>query len=135
MVEGEIKNVTISQSSGKWFASIQTEREAAIPTPSGDMIGIDVGIARFATLSDGAFYEPCNSFKTLESALRKTQQAMSRKVKFSNNWKKAKAKVHQIHSTIANAEKISCTRPQRRSAKTTRSSVLRICSKKHVQDF
>jgi hypothetical protein len=48
-VEGDIKNVTVSQSCGKWFAAIQTEREVAIPTPSGDMIGIDVGIARFAT--------------------------------------------------------------------------------------
>ena len=49
MVEGKIKNVTISQSCGKWFAAIQTEREAATPTPNGDMVGIDVGIARFAT--------------------------------------------------------------------------------------
>ena len=103
MVDGDIKNVTVSQSCGKWFASIQTEREAAIPTPSGDMIGIDVGIARFATLSDGSFYEPRNSFKTLESALRKSQQAMSRKVKFSNNWKKAKAKVQRVHAKIGNA--------------------------------
>ena len=105
MVEGKIKNVTISQSCGKWFAAIQTEREAATPTPNGDMIGIDVGIARFATLSDGSFYEPRNSFKTLESALRKAQQAMSRRVKFSNNRKKAKAKVQRIHSRIGNSRR------------------------------
>ena len=86
MVEGDIKNVTISQSCGKWFAAIQTDASGN-GTPNGDMIGIDVGIARFATLSDGSFYEPRN-FKTLESALRKAQQAMSRKVKFSNNWKR-----------------------------------------------
>ena len=30
---------------------------------------------------------------------------MSRKVKFSNNWKKAKAKVQKIHTDIANARK------------------------------
>ena len=30
---------------------------------------------------------------------------MSHKVKFSNNWKKAKAKVHKIHTSIANVRK------------------------------
>ena len=30
---------------------------------------------------------------------------MSRKVKFSNNWKKAKANVQKLHTAIANARK------------------------------
>lgn len=48
---GTAKNITISQSNGKWFASIQTEREVEISHTKGSEIGIDVGIARFATLS------------------------------------------------------------------------------------
>jgi putative transposase len=102
-VLGTVKNVTVSQSCGKWFVSIQTEREVEQPLPKGGAIGIDVGIARFATLSDGSFYAPLNSFKRHEAALRKAQQAMSRKVKFSNNWRKAKARVQRIHTRIANA--------------------------------
>ena len=104
-VEGEIKNVTVSQVCGKWYVSIQTEREVEIAVHQGDAIGIDMGIARFATLSDGRFYAPLNSFKRHETALRKVQQAMSRKVKFSNNWKKAKAKVQRIHSNIGNSRR------------------------------
>lgn len=104
-VEGEIKNVTVSQVCGKWYVSIQTEREVEIAVHQGDAIGIDMGIARFATLSDGRFYAPLNSFKRHETALRKAQQAMSRKVKFSNNWKKAKAKVQRIHSNIGNSRR------------------------------
>lgn len=100
-VEGEIKNVTVSQVCGKWYVSIQTEREVEIAVHQGDAIGI----ARFATLSDGRFYAPLNSFKRHETALRKAQQAMSRKVKFSNNWKKAKAKVQRIHSNIGNSRR------------------------------
>ncbi|MES8897572.1 transposase, partial [Cutibacterium acnes] len=102
---GEIKNVTVSQVCGKWYVSIQTEREVEIAVHQGDAIGIDMGIARFATLSDGRFYAPLNSFKRHETALRKAQQAMSRKVKFSNNWKKAKAKVQRIHSNIRNSRR------------------------------
>ncbi len=104
-VLGTVKNVTVSQSAGKWFVSIQTEREVEQPIPHGGAVGIDMGVARFATLSDGTFYVPINSFKRHESALRRAQQAMSRKTKFSNNWKKTKAKVQRIHSRIGNARR------------------------------
>jgi putative transposase len=104
-VLGEVKNVTVSQTSGKWFVSIQTEREVAQPIPSGGAVGIDMGVARFATLSDGSFYEPLNSFKRHELRLRKAQQSMSRKVKFSSNWKKAKERVTKIHARIGNARR------------------------------
>ena len=104
-VLGDLRNVTISLSGGKWFISIQTEREVEQALPTGGAVGIDMGIARFATLSDGTFYAPLNSFKRHEERLRKAQQAMSRKVKFSNNWKKAKARVQRIHHRIGNARR------------------------------
>lgn len=104
-VLGVVKNVTVSGSCGKWFVSIQTEREVEQPIPQGGAVGIDMGIARFATLSDGTFYASLNSFKRHETALRKAQQAMSRKTRFSNNWKKAKARVQRIHSRIGNARR------------------------------
>ncbi|RDK05023.1 RNA-guided endonuclease InsQ/TnpB family protein [Cupriavidus lacunae] len=104
-VLGAVKNITVSQSGGKWYVSIQTEREVAQPVPQGGAVAIDMGVARFATLSDGTFYAPLNSFKRQETALRKAQQAMSRKVKFSNNWKKAKARVQRIHSRIGDARR------------------------------
>ena len=71
-------------------------------------IGIDVSIARFATLSDASFIAPLNSFKKHQDRLRRYQRAMSRKVKFSNNWKKAKARVQKIHTGIANARQRRC---------------------------
>lgn len=64
-----------------------------------------MGIARFATLSDGTYYAPLNCFKRHEVALRKAQQAMSHKTKFSTNWKKAKARVQRIHARIGNARR------------------------------
>lgn len=104
-VLGTVKNITVSLSCGKWFVSIQTEREVEQPLPQGGAVGIDMGIARFATLSDGTYYAPLNSFKRHETALRRAQQSMSRKVKFSSNWKKAKARVQRIHSRIGNARR------------------------------
>ncbi|AQR64283.1 transposase [Aquaspirillum sp. LM1] len=104
-VLGEVKNATVSQSGGKWFVSIQTEREVDQPLPQGEAVGIDMGIARFATLSDGRHIEPLNSFKKHQQQLARYQRAMSRKVKFSNNWKKAKAQIQRIHTRIANTRK------------------------------
>lgn len=111
-VLGTVKNVTVSQYSGKWYASIQTECEVDQPIPRGDAIGIDMGVARFASFDrplpefdNQDHLAPLNSFKKHEAALRRAQQAMGRKTKFSNNWKKAKARVQKIHSRIGNARR------------------------------
>ena len=86
--------------------SVQTEREVDAPLPKASTsVGIDLGITRFATMSDGTFIEPLSSFKRHEVRLRRYQRRMSRKVKFSSNWRKAKAKVTKCHSDIANARK------------------------------
>lgn len=105
-VLGSAKNITVSQSGGKWYASIQTEREVepSIPTATS-AIGIDMGITRFATMSDGTFVAPLNSFKKHEVRLRRYQRAMSRKVKFSKNWHKAKRRVQTIHTRIGNTRR------------------------------
>lgn len=105
-VLGDIRNATVSQSGGKWFVSIQTQRDVVEPySTATKAIGIDVGIIHFATMSDTSHIAPLNSFKKHQQRLACAQRCMSRKIKFSSNWKKAKAKVQQIHTDIANARK------------------------------
>lgn len=105
-VLGEVRNATVSLSGGKWFVSIQTQCEIEQPIPqSTSAVGIDVGIARFATMSDGTHLVPLNSFKRYEARLRRAQRAMSRKTKFSSNWKKTKARIQRIHARIGNARR------------------------------
>ena len=105
-IVGTAKNITVSQSGSKWYASIQTEREVPQPVPTATTaIGIDVGIARFAKMSDGSFLAPLNSFKKHQQRLARYQRRMSRKVKFSNNWKKEKTRVQKVHACIANTRK------------------------------
>ncbi|MEH8249391.1 transposase [Gallibacterium anatis] len=104
-IVGEIKNVTVSQKCGHYFVSIQTEFEYEIPTHKGGEIGIDMGVARFATLSNGEFFEPLNAFKTDKGKLAKLQRQLKNKVKFSQNWQKLKAKIAKLHHKIANCRK------------------------------
>ncbi|OZN50310.1 RNA-guided endonuclease InsQ/TnpB family protein [Gallibacterium anatis] len=104
-VVGEVKNVTVSQKCGRFFVSIQTEFEYEIPTHKGGEIGIDMGVARFVTLSNGDFFEPLNAFKTYKGKLAKLQRQLKNKVKFSQNWQKLKAKIAKLHHKIANCRK------------------------------
>jgi len=108
---GVAKNITVSANGGKWFASIQTEREVEQQRhPATSIVGIDVGISRFATLSDESYIKPLNTFRKHEIQLAKYQRRMSHIKKhsskeYSSNWKKAKARVQKIHTRIANARR------------------------------
>lgn len=102
-ISGTLRNVTVSYTGDKWFASVQTEEEVeVISHSSSSAVGIDMGIARFVTLSDGAYYAPLNSFKWHQAALRKAQRIMSHKRRFSSNWRKAKAGVRKVYAHIKN---------------------------------
>jgi putative transposase len=105
-VLGAVKNVTVSLAGGRWMVSIQTEREVEAPVHrSATAVGIDMGVVRLATLSDGTIYGPRNSFRQHQAGLRKAQQSMSRKKKFSQNWKRAKARLACLHIRVANARR------------------------------
>lgn len=104
-IQGNPRNVTISRRGKHWFVSIQTEQDIPVPerpvsNPFDDVVGIDMGVARFLTASDGSYIEPLNSFKNLEKKLARAQKLLSRKQKFSNNWKKQKQIVSRLHIKI-----------------------------------
>lgn len=103
-VEGTVKNVTVRHEAGHWFVSLQVERDVVEPVHPNlaAEIGVDCGIARFAALSDGTFFDGANAFKKHKRRLATLQRRLSSKVKFSANWKKIKAHITAIHSRIAN---------------------------------
>ena len=101
---GIIKNVTISKKSGHWYVSFGTERELAQNPihPSKTAIGIDLGVSKLVTGSNGQCFKPKSSFKANQGKLAKLQRQLSRKVLFSQNWKKQNRKIQKLHHHIAN---------------------------------
>jgi putative transposase len=103
-IEGTPKNVTISRQGRHWFVSIQTEIEVTgAMHPSYSSVGIDMGVKRFATMSDGSYFDPLNSFKLLEDKLAREQRKLSKRRLRSQNWHKQKAVVDVIfheHSPV-----------------------------------
>ena len=101
---GTIKNVTISKVSGRWYVSFCTETELTeMPIhPSKSAIGVDLGVKKLITTSNGQVFDPINSFKTNQIKLARLQRKQRKKVKFSQNWKKLNFKINKLHHHIAN---------------------------------
>src|SRR5690606_20288971 len=70
--------------------------------PSTSAIGIDLGITKLISTSDGQYIKPKNSFKSNQVKLAKLQRQLSRKVLFSQNWQKQNRKIQKLHHHIAN---------------------------------
>jgi len=105
-IVGTPKHVTVSLVHGKAFLSIQTEREVATPMhPSKSSVGLDWGIKRFYTLSNGEYEEQLSPLQQFAVKVAKLQRVLARKKKFSKNGKKAKFKVAKLHNQIANIRK------------------------------
>lgn len=102
-LEGECRNATVTKQGNRWYISIQTEREVQEPVHSStSSIGIDLGVKRLATLSDGTVIEPLNRYRHLEAKLSWEQRKLARKTRFSRNWHRQRAKLQRLHAHIAN---------------------------------
>lgn len=103
----KLKQVRIVRRASGWFAMLALQWDVEVPDvmPHGEAIGVDVGISHFAAVSNGKLFPNPRPFKKLERKLRLLQQRASRKVKGSNNRKKAQCRVSKLHERIANTRK------------------------------
>lgn len=105
-IEGISKNVTVTRDGHDWYISVQVEQETPNPCPVREpSIGLDMGVSRFYTCSDGTFGEPLHIFRELEGKLAREQRKLAHKKKFSQNWKKQKAKVNGVHLKIRDSRR------------------------------
>ena len=94
--------ISVSRRAGCWYASLTVEREpTATAAPKGGVVGVDLGVKNLATLSDGTVIPNPRVLGTGLKALRKAQQALSRKVKGSVRREKARARVARLHARVA----------------------------------
>ena len=107
-VSGKIINATISRDkNGKYYVSIvfdmiDINNKDFIPR---NIVGIDLGIKKLLTLSDGITYENNKYIEKYEKRIKRLQRELSRKIKRSNNYNKCKKKLAILHSKLKNARK------------------------------
>ncbi len=82
-VDGTMKNLTVRKEAGLWYAAVQVEQEIEVTTHEKITctVGIDVGVKRFATLSNGKVIEPISVYRRFEDKLAKASRRFARKEK------------------------------------------------------
>lgn len=105
-VQGKMRSVTVKRHGKHWFVSILCEIEIKEPVHvSTSVVGVDRGVNILAACSDGKNYTGVRPLQKYERQIAKAQRALSRKVKFSNNWYKQKEHIGKIHSKVTNVRK------------------------------
>ena len=106
-INGRIRNATISKEpTGKYYVSILYEMYEKIPnsTPQ-NIVGIDLGVKKLLTLSDGITYDNNKYIDKYQKRIKRKQRELSRKEKGSKNYYKCKKELAILYSKLANARK------------------------------
>lgn len=95
----------IKDAAGRIFASFVVETTETSLPETGAEVGIDLGLAHFAVLSDGTKHTSPRLLRRAEKKLKKLQKELSRKRKGSSNRVKARLKVARQHAKVADARR------------------------------
>jgi len=100
-LQGSSKHITISQDGDRWFCSVSCEvKIQEKEKKTGNIVGLDLGLKVFATLSDGIVIDNPKHIKRYEDKLAKEQRKLSRKLKGGKNRNKQRKKVHRVYQKI-----------------------------------
>lgn len=105
-VVGKVHSATIIQTAtGKYFVSLICDAKAEIYEPNGKSIGIDLGIKDLAVCSNGDRIANPKFLERGEKNLKHLQRQVSRKIKGSNNRRRARLELSRFHERVANRRK------------------------------
>ncbi|MGQ9483173.1 RNA-guided endonuclease InsQ/TnpB family protein [Chloroflexus sp.] len=102
-LQGTPKTCTIGRKADGWYAHIACKVPGAPVPPTGEAVGVDVGLERFATLSDGTQIANPRLYRAAERKLRRAQRRLARRVKGSNRRRKARVLLEKAHLKVQRA--------------------------------
>jgi putative transposase len=105
--KARILSATISREADRWFLSLTCVVERPDPEPREvrspeDIVGVDLGLESFITLSDGTKVEAPKPLKKAMRLLERRSRQLSRKQKFSQNFRKASLRLARLHRRVRN---------------------------------
>jgi putative transposase len=99
--DGRIRSCTFRRDTKGWKVGFAVEVECATPRAGERMVGVDLGVTKFAALSDGGFIPSLRAARRAERRLRIAQRALARKQRGSGNRRKARAYTARCHAATA----------------------------------
>lgn len=97
---GQLKNVTIRATAGKWFISFMTEKAEENRVGAPFAVGVDRGVANTFSLSTGEHFQMPDLSKAIR-ARKRAQRALARARKGSQRRRNAKLRVARHSAHIA----------------------------------
>lgn len=102
-IDGTVKTLTVKRDYlGNWWACFSCEAECKFLAPASSMVGIDLGLTYFATLSTGEHVPNPRFFREEEMVLAKAQRRFSKCTKGTTEYCKNRRVVQHIHNRIVN---------------------------------
>ncbi|WP_336770539.1 transposase [Bacillus bombysepticus] len=94
--------VTLVQKDGKWYASFLVSLLNAVYTPETlKIVGVDMGLKDFITLSNGIHITHPKFWKKFEDKVKIEQQKLARKQRGSNEWLKQQGKLRRLYKKLS----------------------------------
>lgn len=101
--DGRILSAVVSRTVDHWYISFQIDVGNMQKTRKRDaIVGVDLGIKTFATMSDGQEFQAPKPLARFLSKLKKFQKRLSRCLKGSKRYEKLKMKLVRLYAKISN---------------------------------
>jgi putative transposase len=105
--KARVLSATISREADRFYVSLTCEVERPDPKlkevrSEEDVVGVDLGLSSFATLSDGTPIDPPKPLAKKLRLLKRRSKQLSRKEKGSNNSKKAALALARLYRKVKN---------------------------------
>ena len=101
-LEGRVKTCTIKRDVDQLYVVFSCDVEVEARSHGGTAVGVDVGLEKFATLSDGTVIENPRFLRESEQKIKKRQRRVSRRKKGSNRREKARKELARAHRKVRN---------------------------------
>lgn len=102
-LEGKIKTCTIKKDgTGAWYVIFVTETETPAKIEPQTAIGVDLGLSHAVVTSDGQYFDYPGYYVQAQKQNRSAEKSLHRKVKGSQNRKKAQHRLSVIGQRVTN---------------------------------
>lgn len=101
-IQGKIKTCTVKREGQQWYVVFVCEVEAEKLPVSYEDVGIDLGVMKLATLSNGETIEHPRHLRHADKKLEALHQSLSRKKRGSHRRTKAKKALSAAHRKVRN---------------------------------
>jgi putative transposase len=98
--KGKIMGAVVSREAGWWYIGITVEMPDRHGCALPGQCGVDAGVLRIATISDGIAVDALRPLRNLLPRIQRLQQLLATKQKGSRNREKLKDKIARLHKRV-----------------------------------